>query len=305
MSEVLKRLFSSDLQERLFPDNSFYAGCQADAAAVDVDTIEIPQDEDGDAASVVNPQKLPLPMNIEEDKKLTYGADLLATLPTVVTYQNQLLTSYDKRAAKMRKHQRTLEAMLADRIMYGWAPTVSNFIKLTTGGTTRAATAPSATGTRKVAIDSDIMQFMTLFNRLNIPNDGRRRMVVSPEFLEDIINIKKSWGQGSEQNNDLLEKGAVAQIFTFNVYVRSRTTVYDNTSTKKAVGSAGAAGDSLSAIFYHPDFVRYVKGTNQVNMDPAGRPELLGGMSMNVLLRGGGTSSRLSQTGVGALVQGT
>ena len=303
-AEVLKRLFSSDLQTKLFPDNSFYAGTQSDVAAIDVEKIEIPQDEDGEAEIVVNPTIFPLPISIEEDKKKEYGADLLVTKPTMVTYNNQLLVSYDKRAAKLEKHLKSIDRQLAERIMFGWAPTLAPFIRQTTGVGTRAGTTPGATGTRKIAVEADFMWAFTLFNTLNIPMD-QRRVVVPPTMLEDIIAIKKAYGQGTDSNNELLAKGAVSKIFTFDVFVRSATQIYTEAATpvKKAIGAASAVTDNWGAIFYHTKMVRHIKGSAQVWMDPAPRGEYAGGIGMNVGLRGGSTTSRLSEIGVAALVE--
>lgn len=305
MSEVLKRLFTSDLQERLYPDNAFYKGAQKDTAGVDVTTIEIPQDEDGDAEVVVNPKQLPLPIGIEEDKKKEYGADLLITKPTVVTYNNQLLVSYDKRAAKLRKHQRSLEKQHAERIMFGWGATVAAFIRQTTGGTTRVASAPGATGNRKVATEADFRWLAEMFDRLDVPDDGRRRLVVPPGMKQDVIDVMKAFGQGTDLNNILRGDGKIGRLFSFEVFLRSKTQVYTEAGppVKKALGAAAAATDNVSALAFHLDFVRYIEGTVMVNMDPAPVPALAGGQSMNVMVRGGGSVSRLSETGVLALVE--
>ena len=305
-NEALKVLISSDVQKALFPDNTFYEGCQSDAAAIDVDTITIPQDETGTSEVLVDPTKLPLESYMEEDTKKTYGANFLITRPQPISWNNSLLTSYDKRAAKIYKHTNSLFTMLANRIMYGWSPSVSGNIKQAQGTATRTATAPGATGTRKVTVEQDWISMMTLFNAWNVPVEGRR-VVVPPPFYEDILAIKKSYGYGTEANNTLfgnpLNKGAIARIFTFDVYMRSVTTVFDTGGAKKAVGAAGATTDNLSAIFYHPMFVRYVKGTSEVFMDPYKKPELAGGVGLNVAIRGGGTQSRNSQIGVAALIE--
>lgn len=303
-NEVIRRLFSSDLQKLLFPDNSFYSGAQVDETGWSVDAVEIPQDEDGEAEVVVNPKDLPLPIGIEEDKKKTYGVDLLVTKPNMVTWSNQLLVSYDKRAAKLEKHRNSLDRQIAERIMYGWAPSQATFIRQTTGGTSRSATAPGGTGTRKIAVEADFLWAFTLFNSLNIPAENRR-VVVPPVFLEDILAIQKSWGQGTDKNNTTLANGAVAKIFTFDVFVRSHTQVYTEAATpvKKAVGAAPATTDNVSAIFYHTRFVRYAKSPIQVWMDGQPRGEYAGGMAMNCGVRSGGTISRLSEIGVAALVE--
>jgi hypothetical protein len=304
-NEVLRRIFSSDLQEVLFPDNAFYNGAQSDVAAFDALEIEIPQDEDGEAEVVVNPTQLPLPLGIESDKKLTYGADLLVTKPTVITYNNQLLTSYDKRAAKLRKHQRSLERQIAERILFGWAPTKPEYIIQTTGGTTRPASAPGATGTRKIATEAEFRKVAEMFDRLDIPDDGRRRILVPPGMKQDIWDIMKAYGQGTDFNNLLRGEGKVGKLFSFDIFMRSTTQRYTEAGVpvKKAIGAANVTTDNVAAIAFHLDFVRYIKGTVQVWMDPAPRGELAGGQSLNAGIRGGGTMSRLSEKGVFAIVE--
>lgn len=303
-NEVIRTIFSNDLQKLLFPDNSFYAGCQVDEGAWTAESFEIPQDEDGEAKVYVNPTQYPIPTTIEEDKKKTYAADTLITERTMVTWTNQMLTTYDKRAAKLWKHQMSLDRQMAERIMYAWATSKEPFIRQTTGSTTRTATAPGASGNRKVAIEADFLWAFTLFNSLNIPMEGRR-VVVPPVFLEDIIAIKKSYGQGTDSNNELLAKGAVTRIFTFDVFVRSNTQVYTEASppAKKAIGAAPASTDNVSALFYHTRHVRYGKSPVQVWVDDKPRGEYGGGIGMNCGLRSGGTISRLSEIGVAALVE--
>jgi hypothetical protein len=305
MSEVVRRLFTSDLQKVLFPDNSFYAGAQSDTAGIDVDEVEIPQDEDGEAEVVVNPTQLPLPIGIEEDKKKTYGADLLVTLPTVVTYNNQLLVSYDKRAAKLWKHQMSLERQIAERIMNGWGATKAEFIRQTTGSTTRPAAAPGATGVRKKVAEEDFRWAQFMFDKLDIPDDGGRRVVIPAGFKQDVIDIMKAYGQGTDKNNTLLAKGAIGNIFGFDVFVRSTTQVYTEAGlpVKKAIGAAPAETDNLAGIFFHTRMVRYIKGAVQVWMDPAPRGEYAGGIGLNCGIRGGSTISRLSEKGALALVE--
>lgn len=305
-NEALKVLISNDVQKALFPDNSFYEGAQSDPAGINVETITIPQDETGTSPVVVNPTKLPLESFMEEDTKKTYAADFLITRPQPISWNNQLLTSYDKRSAKLYKHTSSLMTALADRIMYAWAPSVAGNIKVATGVTTRAATAPGATGTRKITIEQNYIDLMTLFNTWNVPVDGRR-IVIPPQFLEDILAIKKTYGSGTDSNNALfagpLSPGAITKIFTFDVFLRSRTTSFDNGGIKRAVGSAGATTDMLGAVAFHPMFVRYVKGTPATFMDPYEKPELAGGVALNVAIRGGGTQSRNSQIGVAALTE--
>lgn len=304
-AEVVRKLFSSDLQKMLWPDNTFYSGAQVDEAGWESDEVEIPQDEDGEAEVRVNPTQLPLPMSIEEDKKLSYKADLLVTLPHAVTWNNQLLVSYDKRAAKLEKHRSSLEKQIAERIMYGWSPTKAEFIRQTTGATTRPASAPGATGVRKVALEADFRWMAERFDRMDIPDDGKRRLVVDPGMKQDVWDVMKAFGSGTELNNFLRGFGKLGYLFSFEVFLRSTTQRYTEAATpvKKAVGSASATTDNVASIAFHLRHVRYCKSPVQVWMDSQPRGELAGGISMNCGVRSGGTMSRLSEKGVLALVE--
>lgn len=304
-AEVLRKLFSSDLQKVLWADNSFYNGAQVDEAGWESDEVDIPQDEDGEAEVVVNATQLPLPISIEEDKKLSYKADEIVTKPTVVTWNNQLLVSYDKRAAKLEKHRSSIEKQIAERIMYAWSPTKAEFIRQTTSATTRPASAPGATGIRKIATEADFRWLAERFDRIDIPDDGKRRLVVDPGMKQDVWDVMKSYGSGTELNNFLRGFGKLGYLFSFEVYLRSTTQRYTEAATpvKKAVGSANAVTDNLASIAFHLRHVRYTKSPVQVWMDSYPKPELKGGMSMNCGVRSGGTISRISEKGVLALVE--
>ncbi len=304
-NEVLKQLFTADLQEALYPDNSFHAGAQTDTAGVDTEKIIIPQDEDGEVETEVNPTILPLPAHISEDKRKEYSADLLITRPEIITYNNQLLTTYDKRAAKLRKHQNSLEKQMAERILYGWNPTLESKIFLSTGAGTQKASAPGATGLRKIYTEGDFEGVKVEFDALDVPIDERRKMLVPAHLLPMLVKIKKEYGGGTDSNNQLLAKGAVMEFFSFQVFVRSKGQIYTEaiSPSKKALGSVPAATDNQSILFWHDSFVRKVKGTTKVAMDPYDVPGLAHGRSFNALVRGGGTTSRLSEIGVAVLVE--
>jgi len=301
--EVLKRVFASDLQKVLFPDNNFFAGTKHDEAAIDAENVEIPQDENGATEVIVNPTVFPLTMKTEEDSKKTYAADLLVTRPEVITWNNQLLTSYDKREAKLDKHKLSLETNLGDRFLYGWGNTVAGLKRATTGGTTRANTATPGGNAKKIVTEEDMLWALTTRRFFNLPEDGWR-MVATPDCYEDLLKIKKAYGAGTEKNNELLAKGAIDKIFGFDTFVRSKTTKYSAAGAKLAIGAAPSATDGWALQFFHVSMVRHIKGTIVVNIDPYQRPDLAGGMSMNVMVRGGATIGRNSEVGAFTLYQG-
>jgi hypothetical protein len=302
-NEVIRTVFSKDLQEKLFPDNSFYkAGQKDEGVDIDAKTVEVPQDEDGEAQYVINPTKFPLESYAEEDKKKTYDVDLLATKPELVTDLNQALVSYDKRGAKLRKHANTLNTLIANRIGYHWSPTKAEFIRQTTGSTNHVASAPGATGNRKRVTKEDMIYFQTMFNDLDIPLDGRRA-VFPAHMYEDLLLIPDFVDADKLGKMGAVPSGVIGSIYGFMIYIRSKTTVYTEAATpvKKPIGAAGAATDNLSALFYHPAFVRYAEGNVKLYLNPD-QGQYLGG-TMNAAVRSGGMISRLSEVGVGALVE--
>lgn len=300
--EVLSRIFSNDLQEKLWPSNEFYSGAQSDPnVALDQESIEIPQDEDGVAQTVVNPKEFPLTTYAEVDTKKTYSTDLIATKPQLVTDLNQMLVSYDKRAAKLRKHQNTLADICAMKIAYSWMTSVAGFKRATTSAEARAASAAGATGTRKRIAKADIFWLMTEFNRLNIPMAGRR-LLLNAQMYEDLFTIDEFITSDKLRAPGQLSEGALGRIMGFEVYMRSEVPQVATDGTTKAYGAATATTDAAAALAFHPSFVRYAQGTPKVYIQ-ADRGEYLG-TTMNAAVRCGGTTSRLSELGVLALYEG-
>jgi hypothetical protein len=301
--EVIRRIFSRELQEMLFPPNEFYTGAQVDEGIVhDADTVEIPQDENGEADYIVNPKKFPLEVTAEEDSKKSYKADHIATKPQLITNLNQALLSYDKRAAKLRKHANTLNTQASNRIANAWGTTKGDYIRQTTSATTRPATLTGTTGNRKRIAKADWIWAFSAMNDLSIPQEGRR--VLIPTFMyedllyiDDFIDADKLRAQGN------LAAGQIGSVLGFAIFMRPQTVVYTEAATpqKKAVGAAVAATDNQAAIFWHPSFVRYAKGAVRAHVDPVDG-KWLGG-TLNAELRSGGTIGRNSELGVLALVE--
>lgn len=297
--EVLSRLFSSDLQEKLWPANEFYSGCQTDPnVAIDQESIEIPQDENGYAHTIINPKEFPLRTHTEKDAKKTYTTDLIATEPQLVTDLNQALVSYDKRAAKLRKHQNTLLDICALKIAYSWMTSKSEYKRETTGAVNRAAAV--GTGNRKKVSKDDIMWARTTMNKLNIPMSSRR-LLIHPNMEEDLFYIDDFINSDKLRATGELANGSIGRIMGFDIYVRSETPVVAANGANKAYGAASAGDDNAVSLFYHTDMVRYAQGTPKVYIS-ADRGEYLGTV-MNAAVRCGGTIGRGSELGVLALYE--
>lgn len=306
-NEVVKKLFATTVQEKLFPPNQFFAGAQEDTGiALDAEEIEVPQDEDGESEVVEDPKVFPLEVVDEEDKKKTYKSSLVATKPQRIGDLNQAITSYDKRAAKSRKHVNTLNNRCAEIILHGWAPdgiVNTDFTRKTTGGTVRPGKANGATGNRKKAVKEDIMWMFTVLNDYEVPNDGLRRLVIPPHLYEDIFYIDDFIHADKLKARGDLAAGQIGELMDFRIFLRNSKLVYTNDANpvRKARGAAADTTDNQAAVAFHPHFVRYAKGNVMPYLNK-GRGDYLGDM-MNFALRTGATKSRLSEIGAVTLVE--
>jgi hypothetical protein len=213
------------------------------------------------------------------------------------------VVSYDKWAAKLTKHSDTLNMLAADRIAYAWSPTENARIFKTTGSTARTAEAPGATGTRKRLIKEDILKVFSLFNREEVPTSDRR-LLISPGMFEDLLLIEEFIDMDRLRMRGDLPAGQIGEVLGFKVFMRSKTTRFNGSAGSPAKiepATAAATTDSYSALFFHPRFVRFAKGTPMVYINPNQGQYL--GTTMNASLRSGGMISRLSQKGTAAIVE--
>lgn len=298
--ESVKRAVARYIAEQLFRVETFYSRASSTVAAADVSYVEIAQDENGIVDVELNPTKLPLELSSETDTVKSYLVDHYMTKPTVVTWNEQQYLTYDKIALKARKHSRSVEKFFADRIAHAWATDKADFI-LRTNGTTRAVSGAltGATGTRKAVAYSDLVEAYGKIIDLHLdPKDCV--MMVSTDLYKDLLNISeiKDWDKRGVSN--IISTGAVGNIFGMDVFLRSETAKYVD-GTKKAWAAAGAAADNYAIQIFHTGLVDYTKSIIKVNMDPYDVPAL-GGRSMGVELRAGGSSLRTDQKGLISIV---
>lgn len=300
-TEVITTIFSSDLQKNLYPANEFYKGAKVDTGvAINAIGIDVPQA--GTPPNVVkNPTTLPIPARVRADDKKSYLVDLYATEPDIVTDVNQAIAAYDKRAAILADHSDTLNTRIADELVYLWSPSQAANIKRTSGANNTGSTAGAMTGVRKEITLQDIIDVATLMDRMNVPDDGQRRVLFYTDQIAELKKIPEFRDYDKTGIVGNLANGALGKIQNINVYKRSKAPLFTSGLVKKAVGSAIASTDFIGAIFFHPSYVRYAEGNVQVYYE-AKKVGYQGDM-MNAAVRGGGMISRLDEVGVVALIQ--
>ena len=298
MSEVLLRLLSKDFQKNLYPDNAFYKMSKLDAVGNGVKIVEIPI-AGSVPGTITDPAVFPLATVERVDLEQTYSLSEIATEPTLLRFSNEMITAYDKRAELIEDHKMAIQTQVARAIVQAWAPASTALV--TSGTSTRAASAPSATGNRKKMVKADFLQVFTAMNLDNIPDDGNRYGLLCPEMYEDLLDVADFIDYNKTGNTDAISKGILGEIVGIKIMKRSSMPIYDTSGNLKAIGAAGATTDNLSSIFWHRSFVRHAETPAKVFMD-LDKPQYLGSI-FNVSVMTGGVKSRTDGKGVYAVRQ--
>lgn len=302
---AIASVFSKVLEENVYPSNEFYLQSADDTPFVisqgGGQTVVT-----GVAGAKPNSEKnrstLPATIAKRVDDKNDYDLDEFTTDPSLLTITEDMYVRYDKMQSLLQNHIDALRTDFAANAADIWLPSGADNIVRSSGTDTRAASAPSATGTRKRVTRDDIVSVATIMNRMDVPQ-ADRNCVIPAEFLEDMLRIDGFVEAHKIGTPEHIKEGMIGRVLGFNVFMRSSVGVYDNTGTpvKKALGAAGAATDNLAALFWYKNWVNHAKGSAKVLLDAADRPEYYGKV-MSAIGHFGG-KKRLDQKGVVALVE--
>lgn len=302
--EIARRLFLSEIVKQLWANNDFLRGARVDTAALDASVVEIPQENRGVIGTVENATELPLQIMSRENDVHSYGVRSIVTQPQLITLDDQRTLTYDKMAQAALQHANTITNRAARLILNSWTPTVaSGKIVRSTGADVATALASGATGNRKALVEDDIWKVRTLFAQEDVSMEGAR-MLVPSVLLPQLLKIEAFRSYDKRGIADIVGTGALGKIAGFEVYERSTTMLFDADGNKKPVGSASATTDNLGILFYNPSHVRMAQSAVQAFLDPAPRPDLAGGRSLNARIVVGGSPVYADYLGAVALVQG-
>jgi hypothetical protein len=297
-------LFAKTLEEKVFPTNEFYTQSQDDTAFVQQsgDGEKVVYGVSGDnPGTAINRTLLPATIIRRVDDSNEYPLKEFTTDPSLITITEESIVHYAKRASMLRNHAETLNTLIADYFANLWLPDGAANIVRTSGSTTRTASAPSATGTRKRLVKADLISALEKLNRMDAPMDGRN-MLIPAEFLSDLLTIDDFIHADKIGSGSALVTGSIGKLLGINIFVRSNVGIYDDTATpvKKALGAAGAATDHLAALVWVDKWVTRAKGSTFFLLDEK-KPEYYGDI-FSTLVRAGG-KTRKDLKGVIAIVE--
>lgn len=297
---VQVELWKPDIIEGLYKSNPFLTKAKnADSYVVGGRIVHIPQA--GAPSSVVkNRSSLPATVVQRTDTDITYTLDEFTTDPTLIPYADTVELSYDKRQSVIRENTAYLNQVVADNLLYRWTINVPAGNKILTSGAAGAATAPGATGTRKILTEADLRSARVLLDKQNMPAEGRV-LLISADMLNHLMgdnNLKYAF-----QSVVNLPNGVIARLFGFDIMVRSsviRQATGGTAGTVKVPEAANATTDDEAALFYQMDAVERALG--EVNMFQRNDDPLYYGDVYSFLLRLGGRAVRGDNAGVGLIV---
>ena len=311
MAQISPIKFSNELQKQLFPDNSFYKKSRTETGIdPDVENVEIPVAGNVGDAKSGDPVSLPLQIKTREDSKKSYPIEQLYTDPYLVRREESIVLNYSKLQDLAMTLSLSINTRAARIAAVNWGSNLN--IVRTSNTTVRASSLVGATGTRKKIAKADMLDVLTKFRKMNLPDLGAGSIwgLITPEMAQDLLEIQEfvDADKTGEQASKLLA-GEFSFIAGMNLKIRSDDdgsvgVFYDNSGTplKQPIDSAIGAAYNAAAIFWHPMMVRHAEG-NAATFIERGKPEYLGGTLLSSVTRFGATFDRPDEKGIVALVE--
>lgn len=307
---LLTQIFDREIQEGLWDANEFMSHAIDDTSWVNADQVNLPVA--GAPPGVVKDRSAKADSAKRTDGATKYNMHELSTDPTWVQVSEELTVNYNKRQSVLRGHKKALIDALAVNVLHEWAAGGDDTgsikpVQVRTSGTGRpvgletvGSTAP--TGNRKGLAYADVLDVIAVFNKQNIPSDGRYA-VITAEMLKDLQKIEEF------KNSDYYDKKTVEKAprsfywLGITWYVRSFVTMFSNAATPvlKDVGADTATTSNAGAIFWHKDHVRKANGAVKTFLNLNQAEEY--GDIMSALLRYGAFGARKDGKGIVNLVE--
>lgn len=288
--------------DTLFKDNQFLNFARnADEHVLAGSVVHIPQ---SGAASSIEKNRSSLPATVAQrtDTDITYNLDEYTSDPRLITDAETIL-SYNKMDSAMGQDMKAISQLVAEWMLYAWAPTTAARYVRTTGATSPAYTT-DGTGVRKLLTLVDVKNAFKMLNKDNVPMDGRY-MIMDADMYNQLLTLLDATTYTDFSKYFDAATGVVGKLYSFNIIVRSTALVYTSASpaVKKAPGAAGAATDHGAALFFHRDWVERAIGDTKI-FEKVKDPTYYGDI-YSLLIRAGGRSVETNSIGVGALIQET
>lgn len=299
---ISKEVWIKDIQEKLFPDNSFATRSVDHSAWIENKKVHVPQAGNLPTVTVNRDNTNGSGVTLREDADLEYAIKDYTTGAQKIPMVEEVETNYYKRGSVVQSHANVLNFYAMNDLALEWLPTAAASMVRTSGDAVSAAI-PTATGTRKKLTLDDLNDAAKLLDEQDVPNDGRCILLPAYMYREFVKTSIKELLSLPTDSNTLFAEGKLIRVLGFEIHVRSTKSMpfYSNAATpvKQAVGTTLTTGNG-AALCWHPNFVSRALGA--VNyFEQLGSPEHYGDV-ISASCRAGGAVIN-SNLGVVAIVE--
>jgi hypothetical protein len=300
---IQREIWQDHIEGNLFKNNEILLqSTNASQYVLQGKVVHIPQAGAPPAISK-NVTSLPVMVVQRNDSDITYALDQYTSAPILITNADTIELSYNKRESVLGEHESSLREIVAENILNSWAPTaatVSNILR--TSGAATASHLASTTGNRGRFTVGDLKRASTVLDKQNIPMEGRVALISADMFSQLTDDMSATQYRDFSAAYDVKD-GKLGRLFGFDIYMRSSTVIYDNTTTPvvKGVGAAPAADDNDTVLCWQVNCVERAIGEIRF-FEKVGDPQYYGDI-YSLLVRIGSRKRRADEKGIVAIVQ--
>lgn len=290
-----KEIWIESIVGNLFADGTFLGRSVNHSSFVDNKTVHVPNA--GSAPEVTkNRAVFPATASGRTDYDLDYSIDEFTTVPFRISNAEEVELSYDKRESIVGACREALAEAVANDVLGSWVP--ASFEKVVTTGSGVAPHLASQTNNRKAVAIADILAVKKLFDKDNIPQEGRCFMLDYEMYNQLLGALSESQANAFLATADA-SKGIVGKLFGFDFYMRSNVLRCNSGGT--ALASSAAATDQAAGIAWYDKAVSVALGQTEI-FETQNDPTYYGDI-VSALVRAGGKYMRNDKKGIVLLVQ--
>jgi hypothetical protein len=294
-----KEIWINDIVEGFFPANEFVSRSLDHSMYVNNKTVHVPNA--GLPPEIKkNISTFPVSASKRTDTDLTYDIDTFYSIPIHIQNSEVVELSYDKRQSVLAQMRAELQRVVMESVLASWLPASPNLLPTT--GDAVASHIATATGNRKKLTINDIKTLKLMFDKQDIPSDGRYILLDSDMYNElmgemtDAATLNFLAGANPES-------GVIGTFMGFNFYTRSKVLKTTAAGAYKDWSASGAATDSAAGLAWHQSSVARALG--DVDMFDSQQDPLYYGDIMSCSMRAGGHCIRTDKKGVVLIYQAT
>lgn len=253
--EIVQKLRAAD-------QAAFLEGLQ-DYSAFTKDNIIHLIDAGVDPAVLINNTTYPIPITAIEDADIPVSLDKFQTEATPLTDDELQGLSYDKRSSVQGRHVKAILEAKYKKSIHAIAPG-SNAAKTPVIATTGANDGNG----RRMITRQDIIRMKDKFDKLEVPETGRR-LVLCTDHVNDLLVYDQKFA-GQYYN---YASGKIMNMYGFEVYTYVANPRYAANGVKLAWGVTPSAGQHQASVaFYSPHIFKATGDTKFYLSEAANNP---------------------------------